>query len=95
MKKYIEYWESGLINKTDQRFSSKFLEKYGDLALYDEDLNKIYIIDHEYNHYVKIESISLIGIPDEPSTDHEYFAIHEGLFVSILVTHYNVVIKLK
>ena len=51
--------------------------EYGGLGLYYEDLKKIDIIFHKEIHYVKKQGMSLIGIPDEPSTDHEYYAIHE------------------
>ena len=37
----------------------------------------------------------LFGIPHEPPTDHEYFAIHEDLFVIIISTHQDVGIKVK
>ena len=35
------------MKKYDQIFSAKLLEKYGGLAIYDEDLKKRYKIDHE------------------------------------------------
>ena len=40
------------------------MDKYGGLALYDEDTRKRYIIDNEDIHCVKKEGIYLIVIPD-------------------------------
>ena len=38
----------------------------GILALYDEDLNKIFIIDHEQLQFDKNDGWTLIGIPEKP-----------------------------
>ena len=69
--------------------------KYGGLDLYYEDLKKIYIIDHEDIRYLNEEGVYLIEIPDEPSTNHEYFAIYEYLFYRILATYHNLGIILN
>ena len=53
-----------------------FLGKYGSLSLYDENLKKRFIIDHEELQFHKNDVWGLIGIPDEPYgylSDHEYF----------------------
>ena len=71
------------------------MAKYCGLVIYDQDLKKRYIIDHEAAQYLKKEGLSLILITYKPSTDHEYFVIHEILFGRILATHQNPVIVLK
>ena len=53
-----------------------FLAKYGSLALYDVDLEKIFIIDHEQLQLDKTDGWTLIGLPEEEYvtlSDHEYF----------------------
>ena len=67
-----------------------FLAKYGSLALYDEDLEKIFIIDHEQLEFDKTDGWALIGIPEKEDGsvyDHEYFCIHDYLFDIIKSTH--------
>ena len=67
-----------------------FLAEYGSLALYDEDLEKRFIIDHEQLQFDKTDGWNLIGIPEkEYGTlyDHEYFCIHDDLFDRIKSTH--------
>ena len=44
---------------------SMFLEKYFSLDLYDEDLKKRFIIDHEQLQYDQTDGCTLIGIPDK------------------------------
>ena len=41
------------------------IEKYGSLALYDEDLEKRFIIDHEQLKFDKTDGWTLIGIPEK------------------------------
>ena len=63
-----------------------FLEKYGSLALYDEYLEKIFIIDHEQLKFDKNTGSNLIGICDRPDSslsNHETFCIHDDLFDKI------------
>ena len=43
-----------------------FLEKYGSLALYYEDLKKIFIIDHKQLELNKDAGWNLFGIPEKP-----------------------------
>ena len=53
-----------------------FFAKYGSLALYDEDLEKLFIIDHKQLQFDKNDGWTLIGIPEKPDgtlVDHEYF----------------------
>ena len=50
---YIEYWEKLNINRKSQLSCTTFLEKCGGLALYDEDLEKIFINDHEQLEFDK------------------------------------------
>ena len=47
MRTYIEYGEINRMKKSDQRPSTIFVEKYGGLDLYHEDVKKRYTIDHE------------------------------------------------
>ena len=47
LRLYIENWENFNINNKRQLSCTIFLAKCGSLALYDEDLEKIFIIDHE------------------------------------------------
>ena len=67
-----------------------FLAKYGNLDLYDEDMKKIFIIDHKQLQFDKIDGQDLFGIPDkEDGTlfDYEYFCIHDDLFGRIQSTN--------
>ena len=60
-----------------------FLAKYGSLALYDEDLEKRFIIDHEQLKFDKTDGWTLIEIPEKEDgafSDHEYLCIHDDLF---------------
>ena len=60
-----------------------FLAKYGSLDLYDEDLEKIFIIYHEQLQFDKTDGWTLIGIPEKEDgilSDHEYFCIHDDMF---------------
>ena len=60
-----------------------FLEKYGILALYDEDLEKRFIIDHKQLEFDKTDGWNLIGIPEKEDgsfSDHDFFCIHDDLF---------------
>ena len=53
-----------------------FLARYGSLDLYDEDLEKIFIIDHEILECNKTYGWTLIGIPEKQDgtlSDHECF----------------------
>ena len=74
------------------------MAKYGGLSLYDTDTENRYSIDDKEIHFVKGDGYSLIGNPDHPddtSTDHEYFCIHDDLFDRILETDHNSDIILK
>ena len=60
-----------------------FLAKYGSLAVYDEDLEKLFIIDHEQLKFDKTDGWTFIGIPDKEDgslSDHVYFCIHDDIF---------------
>ena len=48
------------MKKSDQIFSAKFLEKYGGLDIYYEDLKKRYKIDHEDINFFKKKGCNLI-----------------------------------
>ena len=53
------------------------------MDLYDENLEKIFIIDHEKLESNKNQLWNLIEIPEKPDvivSDHEYFCIHDDLF---------------
>ena len=80
---YIEDWIKFNVKNKSQLSCTMFLEKYGSLALYYEDLKKIFIIDHEQIQFDKNVGCTLTGIPEKPDvtlSDHEYFCIHGGLF---------------
>ena len=67
-----------------------FLAKYGSMALYDEDMEKIFIIDHKQLQSDKNSGWTLFGIYDKPGgtlSDHEKFGIHDDLFDIIKLTH--------
>ena len=67
-----------------------FLTKYVSLALYDENMEKIFIIDQEQLDFDKNIGWNLIGIlvkPDGNFSDHEYFCIHYDIFDMIQSTH--------
>ena len=54
-----------------------FLEKYGSLALYYEDLKRIFIIDHKQLELNKDAGWNLFGLPEKPDvhfSDHDYFS---------------------
>ena len=59
-----------------------FLSKYGSLDLYDEDPQKIFIIDHEQLKFDKNAGWDLIGIPEKDDgtlSGGEYVCIHDDL----------------
>ena len=69
---------------------TRFPAKYGSLALYDEDQEKRFIIDHEQLQFDKTDGWTLIGLPEKEDgtlSDHEYFCIHDDLFDRIKPTH--------
>ena len=89
LKMYIEEWEYKHIKNKSQVLKTIFLAKYGSLALYDEDLEQIFIIDHKQLEFDKTDGWTLIGIPEkEDGTfyDNEYFCIHDDLFDRIKST---------
>ena len=59
-KLYIEEWEISNIKKKSQVSKAMFPEKYYSLALYDEDMKKIFIIDHEILEFNKTDGWNLI-----------------------------------
>ena len=65
MKSYIEEWGKTYINNKSQVSKAMFLEKYGNMALYDEDLKKIFIIDHKKLQFDTTDGWTLIGIPEK------------------------------
>ena len=86
------------MKKCDQRYSTRFLAKYGGLSLYDIDMEKRYSIDDKEIHFVKVDGYALLGNLDHPdgsSTDHEYFCIHNNLFDRILETEQDYYITLN
>ena len=67
-----------------------FLEKHGSLDLYDEDLDKRSIIDHEQLEFNINSGLNLIVITEKPDgilSDYDYFGIHGDLFNIIQSTH--------
>ena len=78
------------IKSKSQLSKATFLAKYGSMDLYDEDLKKIFIIDHEQLQFNKTDGWTLIWIPEKEYgtlSDHEYFCIHDDLFDRIQSTH--------
>ena len=75
-----------------------FLEKYVGLDMYDEDMEKRFIIDHEKIQFDKNYGLSLIVIPEKPDVyllDHEYFCINNDIFDRIQSTcqDNNIILK--
>ena len=98
LRAYIEDWGKLSMKKDDQRYRTRFLDKYGGLSLYDIDTEKRYSIDEKEMNFVKGERYALIGNPDFPdgsSTDHEYFCIYEDFFDRILATEQDFDITLN
>ena len=86
------------MKKYDQRYRTRFLEKYGELSLYYIDTEKRYSIDDKEIHFVNWYGYALIVNPDHPygtSNDHEYYCIHDDLFDRILETDQNSYMTLK
>ena len=98
LKLYTEDW-GGLIIKNRSYLSCPFfLQNYGCLDLYDEDLEKRFIIDHEKLEFDKNSVWNLIGIPEKPDgtfSDHEYFCIYDDLFDRTRSTHQDINIMRK
>ena len=77
------------IKNKSQVSKAIFIAKYGSLALYDEYLEKIFIIDHEQLKFDKTDGRTLIGTSDKKDgslSDHEYFCIHDDMFDRIKST---------
>ena len=58
--------------------------KCGSLALYDEDLKKIFTIDHKQLEFNKTDGLALIGIPEEPDgtlSDHEHSVLIDSWII--------------
>ena len=91
---HIKYWERDLIKKIIKDPVQNFVNIQWS-GIYDQDVKKRCIIYNEDIHYVKKSGMELIGIPNEYSTDNEYFYIIEYLFDSILDTHHNVGVIMK
>ena len=92
LKLYIEEWGKTHINNNSQLSKATFLAKYGSLALYDENMEKRFIIDHKKLQSDKTDGWTLIGIPEKEDgtlSDHDYFCIHDDLFDRIKSTHQN------
>ena len=67
-----------------------FLAKHDSLDLYDEDTEKIIIIDHKQLKFDKNSGWTLIGISEKPDVyllDHEYLCITDDLFNRIQSTN--------
>ena len=101
LKLYVEDWENLNIKNKSQLSPSVFLDKFGSLALYNEDLEKIFIIDHRKLQFDKNNGWTLIGIYDKPDgsfSDHETFCIHDDIFDKIQSNHqdkYHVEVFIK
>ena len=87
---YIEEWEKTHIKNKSQVSKTMFPSKSRSLDLYDEDLEKRFIIDHEQLEFDKTDGWTLIGIPENEYgslSDHDYFCIHDDLFDRTKSTH--------
>ena len=74
------------------------MEKYGSLDIYEEDVKKIFIIDHEELQFNNNYVWNLIWITDEPNglvSDHECYCIHKYVFDIIQSNHQDKNISLK
>ena len=83
MKFYIENRGKLNIESKRQLSCTMFIAKYFSLALYDEDLKKRFIIDHELLQFDKNDGWTLIEISEKPDwtfSDHEYYCIHDDIF---------------
>ena len=75
-----------------------FLAKYGSLDLYDEDIKKIFIIEHEQLEFDKNDGWTLIVIPEKPDgtlSDNDNFCIHDDIFDRIQSTNQDINILWK
>ena len=91
------FWEDYHIKKLENN-QCKCLWCNSKFSIYDIYFEKIYSIDDEDIHFVKVDGYALIGDPDHTygiSTDHEYFFICDDLFYRILKTDQNSDIALK
>ena len=82
MKFYTEDWGKLNIKNKSQLSCTMFLAKYSSLDLYDEYLEKIFIIDHEQLKFDKNAGWDLIGIPEKDDgtlSGGEYVCIHDDL----------------
>ena len=98
MRAYIEDWEILSMKKNDQITRTHFWAKYGGMSLYYIGFGERYSIDDDDIQFLKGDWYALIGNPDHPdetSTYHEYFCIHDDLFDRILETDQNSGIILK
>ena len=67
--------------------------KYGFLFIYDEDTEKIFIINHEQIQFDKNLGWNLIVVPEKRDgtlSNHEYFCIHHDIFDRIQSTHKDI-----
>ena len=69
------------------------IARYGSLSLYDEDLEKIFIIDHEQLEFNKNSGWNLIGIPEKP--DRNFLIVIIFAFMMIYLIEFNQLIKIK
>ena len=93
-KLYIEYWGKFYIKNKSQLLCTLFLKNYVSLAMYDEDLEKIFIIEHKQLQFDKNCGWNLIGITEKPDRyllDHDYFCIHGDIFDRIQSTHQDII----
>ena len=80
---YIEDWGKLNTKNKIQLPCTMFLEKYSSLALYDEDMERIFIIDHKQLQSDTNSGSNSIEIPDKPDgtlSDNELFCIHDDIF---------------
>ena len=86
---YIEDWGKLNIKNKSQLSCAVFVSKYGSLALYDEYMEKIFIIDHKQLHFDKNSGCNLSGSCDKHDgnySDPETVCIHDDLFDRIKST---------
>ena len=93
LKLYIEDWETFNIKNKSQLSCTMFLAKYGSLDLYDEDLEKIFIIYHEQLRFDKNSGCTLIGIPEK--SDGIFLIMSIFAFMMIFLIEFYQLIKIE
>ena len=87
---YSEKVKASITSLYNKSSAAMFLKKYVSLNIYDQDLKKIFIIDHKQLEFNKNSGWALIVIPEKDDgnlSDREYFCIRDDLFDRIQSTY--------